>query len=274
MTKVDINLLKQLRQMTNAPLKDCKEALIESEWDIEKAVQILKKKGALKAAKKADRQTNEWIVKVIQDGDIVAGIKLACETDFVAKNETFLELADKILQTILSYVKQNNIENIDWVENLPEPLKKLILEELIPEYIGKIGENIRLLDVFVRRWKAYVYTHPGNKVVAVVFYKCKGDECEIEAKEVALQIAAMNPQYLSKEMVPEDVLNNLKDQYRSELQDSGKPADIIDRIVEGKIAKDLTEMVLMEQPYIRDESKKMKEVIKNIDIEDFIRFSI
>ncbi len=274
MTKVDINLLKQLRQTTNAPLKDCKEALVESEGDFDKAIEILKKKWALKAAKKADRQTNEGIVKVVKDGDIVVGIKLACETDFVAKNETFIELANKVLEKILAYVKQNNIETIENIDQLPEDLKKEIIEELIPEYIWKIWENIRLLDVFVRKGNAYVYAHPGNKVVAVIFYKCKGEDCEFEAKEVALQVAAMNPQYLSRETVPSDVIDNMKQQYIQELKDSGKPEDIVQRIVEGKVWKDLSEIVLMEQIYIRDDSKKVKDIIKNIDVEDFIRFSI
>ena len=274
MTKVDINLLKQLRQSTNAPLKDCKEALIESEGDFDKAVEILKKKWALKAAKKADRQTNEGIVKVIKEDDVIVGIKLACETDFVAKNDTFMELADKILSLIKDYVKSNNIEKIEGVDNLPEELKKQIIEELIPEYIGKIWENIRLLDVFVRRGNAYVYAHPGNKVVAVVFYKCNWQDCEQEAKEVALQVAAMSPEYLTKELIPSDILEKIKEEFKAELANSGKPDDIIDRIVQWKLSKWFNEVVLMEQPYIRDDSKLIKDILKNIEVEDFIRFSI
>ncbi len=274
MTKVDINLLKQLRQTTNAPLKDCKEALIEAEWDIDKAMEILKKKWALKAAKKADRETNEGIVKVVKDGDLIVGVKLACETDFVAKNDTFMELADKIIWKIKEYVKDNGVDKVEGIDGLPEDLKDKIIKEIIPEYIWKIWENIRLLDVFVRKWNAYIYSHPGNKVVSVVFYKCNNTDCEEEAKELALQIAAMSPEYLKIEDIPNDVLDNIKDEFKREMEWSWKPEDIIDKIVQWKLSKWFNEVVLMEQPYIRDDSKLIKDVIKNIEVEDFIRFSI
>ncbi len=268
MAKVDINLLKKLRAETNAPLKDCKEALIEAEGDIEKAKEILRQKGALKAAKKADRETNEWIVKVRQVWDKVYGVKLACETDFVARNKMFHELAEKILDILEKYIS-DEIENKN---QLSQELLEKEIQPLINEYIWKIWENIRLLDVFVKWWKAYVYRHPWDKVVAVVFYE--GDD-ENVAKEVALQVAAMNPQYVAKEDVPIEELEKMKETYKSQLVDSGKPADIIDRIVEGKINKDLSEIVLMEQPYIRDETKKIKEIIPSwFKIIKFIRFSI
>lgn len=266
--KVDINLLKKLRQETNAPLKDCKEALIEAEWDIEKAKQILKKKWALKAAKKADRETNEGIVKVkeFDDGNIV-WVKLACETDFVAKNELFHKLAEELINVIKSYNKE--------VASLSEIDDKFFNENikpLIDEYIGKIWENIRLLDAFVRKWNAYVYSHPWNKIVSIVFYE--GNDENI-AKEVALQVAAMNPKYISVEDIPSDVIEELKQKYREELKDSWKPEDIIDRIIEGKLKKDFSEEVLLEQPYIRDETKKVKDVVWNkITIKEIKRFAI
>jgi elongation factor Ts len=268
MAKVDINLLKQLRAETNAPLKDCKEALIEAEGDIEKAKEILRQKGALKAAKKAGRETNEGIVKVRQEGDKVYGVKLACETDFVARNEMFHELAEKILD-ILQQKVEGPVSNIS---QLPQELVESEIQPLINEYIGKIGENIRLLDTFVEGGKVYVYRHPGDKVVAVVFYE--GDD-ENTAKEVALQVAAMNPQYVSKEDVPVEEIEKMKETYREQLKDSGKPADIIERIVEGKINKDLSEIVLLEQPYIRDETKKIKEILpEGFKVNKFIRFAI
>ncbi len=266
--KIDINLLKQLRQETNAPLKDCKEALIEAEWDIEKAKEILRKKGALKAAKKADRETKEGIVKVKKiDDDTVIGVKLACETDFVARNELFHQLAEKLIDIVNSYGKEfNSLDEFD------KEFVNSEIQPLIAEYIWKIGENIRLLDAFLRRGKTYVYTHPGDKVVAIVFYE--GDDENI-AKEVALQVAAMNPQYISVDDVPENVIEEMKKRFKEELKDSWKPEDIIDRIVEGKIKKEFAEIVLLEQPYIRDETKKVKEVVSDkINIKEIKRFSI
>ena len=262
--KVDINLLKQLRQETNAPLKDCKEALIEAEGDIEKAKKILREKWMLKAAKKADRATNEGIVKVRNTSDGVVGVKLACETDFVAKNELFHQLAEKILDIV---------ENIDKEFETKEEIADFIEEKvqpLIAEYIGKIGENIKLLDAFKKKGNVYVYRHPGDKVVAIVFYE-GGDENI--AKEIALQVAAMNPRYISKEDIPQQVIDEMKEEFKKQLEWSWKPADIIDRIVEWKLAKEYTEIVLLEQPYIRDETKKIKEILpewfKIIEIKRF-----
>lgn len=254
--------------MTKAPFKDVKDALEEANGDLDKAVEILKQKWAAKAAKKADRETKEGIVKVIEDEKWIYGVKLACETDFVAKNDMFLELADKILQL----VRESGafFSNLD---EAPQNLKQQVVE-LVQEYIGKIGENLRALDLFAlpKEQQAYVYVHPGNRVVAIVFYEW-GDK-DI-AKEVALQVAAMNPSYLDVEGVPEDEKQAMRARFAQELEDSGKPADIIDRIVDGKFAKAYEEIVLMEQPYIRDDSQKIKDVVGDkIKITSFKRFSI
>jgi elongation factor Ts len=133
MAKVDIALLKKLRAMTNAPLKDCKAALLEAGDDLEKAQEVLRQSGALKAAKKADRETNEGIVKVkYVDGTVVA-VKLACETDFVAKNEQFISFADKILDTLLSF----NKEEITSLEDLSEEEKKQ-LDDIIADTVAVV----------------------------------------------------------------------------------------------------------------------------------------
>ena len=179
-----------------------------------------------------------------------------------------MELADKILEL----VRQKG-EFFEGWENAPEDLKEQITS-LVHEYIAKIGENLKVLDLFAlpKEHKAYVYIHPGSRVVSIVFWE--GDD-ESLAKEVALQVAAMNPQYISVEDIPAELLEQKKQEFVQELKDSGKPEDVIQRIVEGKLAKWYEEVVLLEQPYIRDESKKIKEVIGDkIKIVDFRRFSI
>ena len=265
--KVDIKLVKQLRDMTKAPFKDVKDALEEAWGDLDKAVEILKAKGAAKAAKKADRETKEGIVKVLETDSWVFGVKLWCETDFVAKNDMFLELADVILQKTAW-----RGEFFGSWEDVPEDLKSE-LTSLVQEYIGKIGENLKILDLFAisKETSVYVYVHPGNRVVSLVFYK--GDE-EV-AKEVALQVAAMSPSFKDVASIPKQELEDLRAKFKQELADSSKPDDIVEKIVEGKLAKVFEEMVLEEQPYIRDDTQKMKDVMRDkIEVVEFRRFSI
>jgi elongation factor Ts len=152
--KVDMQVLKQLRDATLASLKDCREALIEANGDLDKAHEILKKSGAMKAAKKADRETNEGIVKFLSKDGKHVGIKLLCETDFVAKNDTFQELVDGILNNLM--VVNANISSLDQLDaSIAESLHALVADA-----IAKIGENLRLVDVYISDENAYVYNHP------------------------------------------------------------------------------------------------------------------
>jgi len=271
MSKVDIALLKKLRSITNAPLKDCKAALIEAEGDLDKAQEILRKMGAIKAAKKADRETNEGIVRVKFENGYVAGVQLACETDFVAKNEQFVKAADKLVDTVLSFDKKE----INSLEDLSEEERKK-LDDIVAETVAVVGENVRLLDVFKKPVEqAYVYEHPGSKVVGVVVYKSNNPEAENIAKEIALQAVAMNPQYVSLDRIPEELMKKMEEEFRAEVSALGKPENIVDNIVKGKLNKYFAEMTLLEQLWIRDDSKKLKSIIPgDFDLIDVIRYSI
>lgn len=266
---IDINILKQLRELTQAPLKDCKDVLIEAWGDLQKAQEILKKKWALKAAKKADRDTNEWIVKIIENNWKIIWLKLACETDFVAKNDLFVKLVEDVLDLLKSYWKDVlSLETIDsWY------LNDTILP-LIQDNIARIWENIRLLDVFISSKKWYIYAHPWNKVSSVVYYEGEDSNQDV-AKEIALQITAMNPTYLSIESIPSEIKDSMKAECSKEMEWSNKPADIIEKIIEWKLMKSYNELVLLEQSYIRDDTKKIKNIIpSNMKIVDFKRFAI
>ena len=260
----DMQALKQLRDATFAPLKDCKEALDEANGNIDEAQEILKKKGILKAGKKGDRETNEGIVKLVKKDGRVAGIKLLCETDFVAKNEIFIQLADTILDRLLA-----NKQELAWGDEVPT------LEDVntaIAEFVGKIGENVRFTAAIVTNKPAYVYNHPGNKVASIIYFEGGSEDT---AKELALQVTAMCPTYLSFEDVPVDQREKLLAEFKEEMKDSWKPANIIDQIIEGKLKKSLADVVLMEQEYIRDGSKKIKEVIpSDFKCSGFLRMSI
>jgi len=271
MAKVDIALLKKLRAMTNAPLKDCKAALLEAGDDLDKAQEVLRKKGALKAAKKADRETNEGIVKVKKVGNTIVGVQLACETDFVAKNEQFIQFADKILDTLLSFDKKE----INSLDDLTDEQKEQ-LNNIIADTVAVVGENVKIVSVLKKDVEqAYIYEHPGSKIVGIVEYKSTNPKADEIAKEIALQSVAMNPEYITMEDIPSDVYDKFKAEFTQEVIDSGKPADIAEKIVQWKLNKHFSSMVLLEQPWIRDESKKVKSLISNdFDLLDVIRYSI
>lgn len=263
---IDIALLKKLRDTTFAPLGDCKQALEEANGDLEMAQEILKKKGILKAGKKAERETNEWLVKLSQKDGRLAWIKLLCETDFVAKNENFLELIDILLDMILSHKQE--IPSLSEIDSALQAS----LNDKIAEFVGRIWENVQLGDVLLNNKNAFVYNHPGNKVASIIYYQGSDDSI---AKELALQVAAMNPTYLSFDEVPEDEKSALLKQYREEMASSGKPENIIEQIVDGKLRKTLWESILLEQEYIRDSAKKVKDLLTDsFKPEWFVRLAV
>ncbi|MBP7061364.1 translation elongation factor Ts [Patescibacteria group bacterium] len=267
--KVDMQLLKQLRDITLASLKDCSEALVEAQGDLEKAQEILRKNGSAKAAKKADRETNEGIVKFASNGNKHVGLKLLCETDFVARNDQFQVLVASILDKLQS--STGTFADINAAD-------AALVEELhgmVTHIVATLGENIKLADIYSYDGVAYAYNHPGNKVAALVFYTGEGDAAQNAAKEVALQAAAMNPTYLSMDQVPQADKDNAVAGERDALVASGKPADMIDKILEGKMQKALSEVVLLEQESIRDGAKKVKELLPaGVSITQFIRLSV
>jgi elongation factor Ts len=263
--KIDMNLIKELRDTTFAPLGDCKSALETAEGDLQKAVEVLKEKGIAKAGKKADRETKEGMVKIeTRDGKTV-GLKLLCETDFVVKNDHFQTLFQTILDKLFTVT-----ENVQSFESLDEGLQAEITG-LITDFVGKIGENVKVGEVLVTTDKVFGYNHPGNKVASVIYYS--GDETI--AKELALQVAAMNPTYLSFDEVPSDEKDALKIKFTEELKAAGKPEAMIETIVKGKIDKAFAEEVLLEQESIRDCAKKVKDLVNDgFMISKFVRFSI
>lgn len=263
MAGVDMWLLKELRAATNAPLKDCKQALEESGNDYAAAQEWLKEKWILKAASKADRVTKEWVVVVKTFWNKTVGVKLACETDFVAKNDIFRWLAISVLEIASKSWPISSVTELD------ATIKNEIDEMLQSNFVA-IGENMQVADLFVREWTNIAYVHPGDKLVAVVFY----DGDEQKAKAAAMQIAAMNPTYLHVEDIPVEQRNEAKDRYTEEVAASGKPADIVEKIVAWKLAKEWSEIVLLEQASIMDETKKVSEMLGETKLHSFVRFAI
>ena len=262
----NIELLKQLREISFAPLKDCKEALAEANDDLALAQDILRKKGISKAGNRADRETKEGIVRAeVREGKIV-GLKLSCETDFVAKNENFQELFNALFDALAQQTKEiTTLEDID-----PTVYEKINAD--VQEFMGKTGENMKIGDVLVTTKKGYVYNHPGNKVATIVYYE---GEQEDTAKELALQITAMNPMYVSFDQADQNEIAKMTEEFTAELKAAGKPEAMIAQIVDGKVKKTLAESVLLEQEYIRDGAKKVKEIIpQGFTILGFTRIAI
>ena len=262
----NIELLKQLREITFAPLKDCKEALAEAGDDLEKAQEILRKKGIAKAGTRAERETKEGIVKMIEINGKIVGLKLLCETDFVAKNENFQALFDSVIAKIATSQKEVRTK-----EDL-EPELLQTIEDEVKEFMWKTGENMKIDTALVTSQKAFIYNHPGNKVASLIFFEWGNDEI---AKEIALQVTAMNPTYDSFDQVDTQELDKMREEFGAELKAAGKPEAMVTQIVEGKIKKALAEYVLLEQEYIRDGAKKVKEILPaDMQIHKFVRVAI
>lgn len=262
---IDINLLKQLRELTNAPLKDCKEVLVEANGDLTQAQELLKQKGAIKAVSKADREIKEGIVKIQSISGKTVWVRLGCETDFVAKNDKFISIAQQMVERLS---QENDFSGVDQIpqDTMTE------LDTMMKDNFVAIGENMKICDAFVKSGQSYIYVYSGDKIGTAIFYETLWDGAEEAVKELALQIIAMNPEYLDMDSISWDIKDQLQTEFTAEMQNSGKPANIIDSIVAGKIQKELGSVTLMEQPFFKDESKKVKDIVANkAKVTSFVR---
>jgi len=294
MAKISMELVKQLREMTGAGMLDCKKALEEAGGDIEKAKEILRKKGLAKAAKKASRETKEGLVVAVGDRNKGVLLEVNCETDFVARNELFQNYVKQIAELIAKEDKFKNV-GVGDVEELKkteiEPGKDV--DTFVKEAIAKIGENIQIkrfarFDAEGENRVVATYIHPPGRIGAMVEIECEPAElCEKPEvqeliKDLLLQIAAMRPEYLTTEEVPADIIQKEKEIYMEQARKEGKPEHILERIAEGKIKKFFQEKVLLEQPFIKEEKKSIKKLIEevakqaggNIKVNRFVRFEL
>ena len=283
---VSMEDVKKLREMTGAGMLDCKKALEEAGGDIEKAKEILRIKGLAKAEKKAGRETKEGIIYVVLSEDRKRGamIELNCETDFVARNEEFQKLAERIAKHILETDENKNKagegDEVLGQKLYDEPEKTV--EILIKEAIAKIGENIKLSRYCRYDTEDYLhsYVHGGGRIGVMVDFKASelNDQILRLVQDIAMQIAAMRPEYVRVEDIPQEVLDRERKILREQALGEGKPEHIVDKIVEGKLKKFYQEKVLLEQPFIRDDKKKVKDIIKesglDVEIKRFCRFEL
>ena len=289
MAEITAAKVKELRERTGSGMMDCKKALAETNGDMEKAIDYLREKGLAKAAKKAERTASDGRVFYMlnADGTLGAMIELNSETDFVAKTDEFNDLGNKITAHVAGKQKFDDVAGL--LESVHE--SGSTINELVTAVIAKLGENI-VLKRFARfdapNGKAFCYIHSNYKVGALLELDAEdkkvlaSDEFAELGHEICMQIAAAAPAYLVPEDVPEDVIEREKSVYRQQLIDEGKPADKVDKIIPGKLRKYYETTCLLEQEYIRDSDKKIKDVVAEagkklgtkIRVKRFARFGI
>ena len=266
--------VSKLRKMTGAGMMDCKKALTEADGDFDKAVEIIRKKGQAVASKRADRDASEGVVlaRVSEDAKTGALVVLNCETDFVAKNESFVDLTSSILDVAL----KNLPADLDALKALE--LNGATINDLVVEQVGVIGEKIEL-SFYGKINAEYVvaYIHPGNKLATLVGFNKAGFDPQV-AKDVAMQVAAMNPVAVSRDTVPAEVKEKELEIGKEMARNEGKPEAMLDKIAQGRLNKFFKENVLLEQAFVKDNKvtidKYLKGVDKDLTVTEFIRFSL
>ena len=272
-TAKDVN---KLRQMTGAGMMDCKKALTEAEGDFDKAVELLRKKGQKVSASRADRETSEGVVFAKTNDDNTEGALIAftCETDFVAKNEEFVALGNQIAEVAFAE-KPNSIDSL-----MDMKLGDLSIKDKIVELTGKIGEKLEVKEFQVVSGEAVVpYIHSNAKLGVLVALKNANGTSVVDAgKDVAMQIAAMNPVAVDKDGVDPAIVEKEIEIGKEQARQEGKPENIIEKIAMGKLNKFYKENTLLSQAFVKDSSQTITQyldsVTKGLTVAEFKRVSI
>ena len=265
--------VNELRKMTGAGMMDCKKALTEAEGDFDKAIELLRKKGQKVSASRQDRSTSEGVVfvKVNEAGNEGYAITLQCETDFVAKNEDFQGIGKRIADTIGSS-SANSVEDV-----LNLDLGGQTVSDLLTENMGKIGEKLEIGSFAkVSGEKVIPYIHAGSKLGVLVALN-GGSDPEMIGKDLAMQIAAMNPLAIDRTGVDETLIQKEKEIGREQALAEGKPENIVDKIAEGKVNRFLKDNTLLGQSFVKDGSITVEKYLQdngNAVVADFKRVSI
>lgn len=280
MTAITPAMIKELRERTGVGMGKCKEALEEAKGDMELAISNLRKAGMASAVKKEGRETKEGMIGIAETEQTIAIVEANAETDFVVKNERFKQFLDNIAEE----VARTNPPSLDaFLQQKYSKDSSLTIDQYRATMVQTIGENIQIRRILTLKktpdLSVGVYSHLGGKIVTVVEITGSNNE-EALAKDIAMHTAAAAPEYLSPEKVPQAIIENEKDIARSQIQ--GKPDNIVDKIIEGKINAFYDASTLVRQKYIRDDSisitdlvnKRAKEVGKPLTVTNFVRWSV
>ena len=264
MTQITASDVNRLRQETGAGMMDCKNALVESEGDFEKATDFLRKKGQKIAAKRGDRDAHEGyiIAKTSDDSTVGIAITLNCETDFVARTEDFQSFANSIADLALN-------DGVDTLDNLKTAQQNgSTIQERITELSGKIGEKIELAQYEVVKSELVVaYNHPGNRLATIVGLSKSSEVIADAGKNISMQIAAMNPVAIDKDGVDQSIVDREIKVGKEQARESGKPEEILEKIAMGKLNKFFKENTLLNQDYVKDSKKTIRQYLEETDSE-------
>ena len=264
--EIKASQVKELRDMTGVAMMDCKKALVECEGDIEKALDLLRSNSALKAEKKSSRIAADGILVVSVNEDYATLVELNSETDFAAKDANFLSFGEKVKE----YISKNKIFEAS-------ALKESSLEDDRKALVQTIGENIQIRRVVTLEFDSSmnigIYIHSDSKLGSLVVTKDGNDEI---AKDIAMHVSAFNPLCLSQDDINKDVLEREKAIYQNQAQDSGKPQDIMDKMVDGKIKRFLSEVSLISQNFVKDPDITVQEYLEKggATIVEFARLKV
>ena len=270
MTSITAGMVKELRERTGLGMMDCKKALSDADGNMEKAIEDLRKASGLKAAKKASRVAAEGVVmtKVAEDGNYGVIIEVNSETDFVARDDNFLSFAEQAL-----------VSSFEASQASVEELLEKGLEESRQALVQKIGENVNLRRLkrlnFENANQGIVesYVHNNSKI-GVLISLTGGDEAL--AKDVAMHIAAVNPMVVRPEDVPEEILTKESEIYSAQARESGKPEEIVEKMISGRLRKFVAEVSLLEQQFVKDPEIKICDLLKEVgaDVVQFVRYEV
>ncbi len=264
--EIKASQVKELRDMTGVAMMDCKKALVECEGDIEKALDLLRSNSALKAEKKSSRVAADGILVVSVNEDYATLVELNSETDFAAKDANFLSFGEKVKE----YISKNKIFEAS-------ALKESSLEDERKALVQTIGENIQIRRVVTLEFDSSmnigIYIHSDSKLGSLVVTKDGNDEI---AKDIAMHVSAFNPLCLSQDDIDKEVLEREKAIYQNQAQDSGKPQDIMDKMVDGKVKRFLSEVSLISQNFVKDPDITVQEYLEKggATIVEFARLKV
>jgi len=276
--------VKALREATGAGMMDCKKALTEAEGDSEKALEVLRERGLAKAGKRAGRATSEGAIAISTSGAVAAIVDLGCETDFVAKTDTFQDLAREIADAVAADASVEGPE-----QALAAKLATGSVEDRVTATASTVGENVqvkRAARLAVESGISGGYVHAGGKLGVIVGLSCEaaGAELDALAKDIAMHVAAIDPTPLAvdRDSLSQDVVNKEREFLKKQALDSGKPEAIVDKMVDGRMNKYYQEYCLIEQPFVKDPDRTVKRLLEevggelgaDVTLAGFVRFKV
>jgi elongation factor Ts len=267
---ITASLVKELRERTGSGMMECKKALVESDGDIEAAAELMRKSGAARADKKAGRVAADGAIKVIVTGDRKTAVilEINSETDFVAKDDNFQSFAEGVLKSVLQH-KPTSVEALAGLSIA----NGQTVEEARQALIGKVGENIQIrrFEIVESDQGVSSYLH-GSRIGVLIDSSATAEM----GRDIAMHVAAVNPQFVNEQAVPAEFIEKEKDILIAQAQDSGKPPEIIEKMIQGRLKKFLAEVTLVEQPFVKDPDQTVDKLLSGAgaSISGFIRYEV